>query len=134
MGGHRKGKTDRHMRNGILAVEHVLGDEDQPKAVELRGEGHALSYDANGYPELPACLDRGAEACLRGGCISILFLARAKSEKRVQYRGLCGPVRDGGHDRQCSCTAEDEITLHRALSLHITSHNLEIVLRKGLDK
>ena len=69
MGGQRKGKIDRHMRNGILAVEHVLVDEDKHSAAAYlsrnqAGDDHPLTYDANGYPELPACLDRRPKPAL----------------------------------------------------------------------
>jgi hypothetical protein len=57
MGGQRMGKIDRPIRYGILGVEHRLIDE-RPKAVPLQGDDHALTYDANGYPELPNHLDR----------------------------------------------------------------------------
>jgi hypothetical protein len=57
MGGGRMGKIERHIRYGILAVEHRLVDE-RPKALPLQGDDHALIYDANGDPELPKCLDR----------------------------------------------------------------------------
>ena len=37
-------------------IERALIDE-QPAPVTLRGDDHHLTYDENGYPELPACLD-----------------------------------------------------------------------------
>ena len=43
-----------HMRNGILDVERVLIDEDQPSSGALRGEDYPLTYDADGCPDLPA--------------------------------------------------------------------------------
>jgi hypothetical protein len=55
MGGQRMGKIARRIRYGILAVEHRLID-DRPKP--LQGDDYALTYDANGYPELPNRLDR----------------------------------------------------------------------------
>ena len=63
MGGQRMGKIDRHIRYGILAVEHRLVD-DRPKALPLQGDDHALTYDANGYPELPNRLDRRTKPSL----------------------------------------------------------------------
>jgi hypothetical protein len=57
MGGECMGEIDRHIRYGILAVEHRLVD-DRPKALPLQGDDHVLTYDANGYPELPNRLDR----------------------------------------------------------------------------
>jgi len=63
MGGQRMGKIDRCIRYGILAVEHrLIGDG--PKAVPLQGDDHALTYDANGYPELPNRLDRRTKPSL----------------------------------------------------------------------
>jgi hypothetical protein len=63
MGGQRMGKTDRHIRYGVLAVEHRLVD-DRPKTLPLQGNDHALTYDANGYPELPNRLDRRTKPSL----------------------------------------------------------------------
>jgi hypothetical protein len=63
MGGQRMGKIDRYLRYGILTVEHRLVD-DRPKALPLQGDDHALTYDANGYPELPHCLDRRTKPSL----------------------------------------------------------------------
>ena len=57
MGGQRMGKIGRYIRYGILAVEHLLGDA-RPKALPLQVDDYALTYDANGDPELPNCLDR----------------------------------------------------------------------------
>jgi len=58
MGGQRMGKIGRRIRYEILAVERLLVG-DRPKALPLlQGDDHALTYDANGDPELPNCLDR----------------------------------------------------------------------------
>jgi hypothetical protein len=57
MGGQRTGKIDPHIRYGILGVERLLLDA-RPKALPLQGDDHALTYEANGYPELPNRLDR----------------------------------------------------------------------------
>ena len=58
IGGQRRGKIDQHLRYGILDVERALIDEDQSRAGAPQGDDYPLTYDANGYPELPACLDR----------------------------------------------------------------------------
>jgi len=63
MGGQRMGKFDRHIRYGVLGVERLLGDA-RPKALPLQGDDHALTYDANGYPELPNRLDRRTKPSL----------------------------------------------------------------------
>ena len=54
MGGRQ---VEPDLRRAILDTERVLIDE-QPAPVTLRGDDHHLTYDENGYPELPACLDR----------------------------------------------------------------------------
>ena len=38
----------------VVEVPTALSDKSQP----LQGDDYPLTYDANGYPELPACLDR----------------------------------------------------------------------------
>jgi len=58
IGGPRRGQVDQHLRYGILDVERALIDEDQSRAGAPQGDGYPLTYDASGYPELPACLDR----------------------------------------------------------------------------
>jgi hypothetical protein len=57
MGGRQRGLVDPDLRRVILDTERVLIDE--PTApVTLRGDDHHLTYDENGYPYLPAFLDR----------------------------------------------------------------------------
>jgi hypothetical protein len=63
MGGHRMGKIDRHIRYGILAIEHLLVDA-RLKALPWQGDDYALTYDTNGYPELPDRLDRRTKLSL----------------------------------------------------------------------
>ena len=43
-------------RQAILDAERVLIDEDRPEA--LKAEGVPLEHYEDGYPKLPACLDR----------------------------------------------------------------------------
>jgi hypothetical protein len=40
----------------VLETERVLIDEDKPKPESLKGDD--IEMDADGYPILPACLDR----------------------------------------------------------------------------
>lgn len=59
MGGRQRGLVDPDLRSAILGVElhpeHVLIEE---RTAPLQGDDYQLTYDADGYPELPACLDR----------------------------------------------------------------------------
>ena len=47
-----------------------------PTPGALKGDDYPLTYDADGYPELPACLDRGQS-----------FLSRKPPRKKVQDPG-----------------------------------------------
>ena len=58
MGSRRMREIDKRIRHGILAVEHVLIDQDRSRAVALQGDDYPLTFDADGSPELPSCLDR----------------------------------------------------------------------------
>ena len=47
--------------NGTKRLYGGLGGRDEqrgPTPGALQGEDYPLTYDENGYPELPACLDR----------------------------------------------------------------------------
>jgi hypothetical protein len=64
MGGQRHSakkplmKVERNLREAILGTERVLIDEDGSKPEALKGDDIQLEYDADGYPKLPARLDR----------------------------------------------------------------------------
>jgi hypothetical protein len=62
VGGSRRGsmQIDRETRAAILQTE--LAVETNSAAPPLQGEDYPLTYDENGYPELPACLDRWRRA------------------------------------------------------------------------
>jgi hypothetical protein len=46
----------RRLIRTVLETERVLIDEDKPKPESLKGDD--IEMDADGYPILPACLDR----------------------------------------------------------------------------
>ena len=52
----KKPRTTVESRQAILDAERVLIDEDRPEA--LKAEGVPLEHYEDGYPKLPACLDR----------------------------------------------------------------------------
>jgi hypothetical protein len=58
MGGTLRGLVNPELRRAILATE--LGEESS--SAPLQGDDYPLEYDENGYPELPACLDRRTRA------------------------------------------------------------------------
>jgi hypothetical protein len=56
MGGRQRGLVYADLRRAILDTERVL--EQTASLPSLRGDDYELTYDENGYPEMPACLDR----------------------------------------------------------------------------
>ena len=52
----KKPRTTVESRQAILDAERVLIDEDRPEA--LKAEGVPLEHYEDGYPKVPACLDR----------------------------------------------------------------------------
>jgi hypothetical protein len=62
MGGQRHRKKEPLMavnyRQAILDTERVLADEDRPKPELLKSDDYPLEYYEDGWPKLPACLDR----------------------------------------------------------------------------
>ena len=54
MGGNQRGALDPDLRRAILDTEL----EQQTTSVALQGDDYEITYDENGYPELPPCLDR----------------------------------------------------------------------------
>ena len=58
MGGNRRGKIEpRWLRQAILEIEHILLPESETPTLQADG-GCPLEYADDGYPKLPACLDR----------------------------------------------------------------------------
>ena len=48
------------------SASHAYADNPAgPTPGALNGDGYSLEYDANGYPELPACLDRRKPKALK---------------------------------------------------------------------
>ena len=58
MGGNQRG--DSELQRIILETETGtrLKRAPRPETKPLKGDDYPLTYDSNGYPELPACLDR----------------------------------------------------------------------------
>jgi hypothetical protein len=58
MGSNRRGKIDlRGLRQAILEIERILLPEGETPTLQ-GDEGCTLEYAEDGYPKLPACLDR----------------------------------------------------------------------------
>jgi len=58
MGGNRRGKIDpRWLRQAILEIERILLPESETPTLQADGRC-PLEYADDGYPKLPACLDR----------------------------------------------------------------------------
>ena len=58
MGGNRRGKIEpRWLRQAILEIERILLPESETPTLQADG-GCPLEYADDGYPKLPACLDR----------------------------------------------------------------------------
>jgi len=59
MGSNRQGKIDpRGLRQAILDIERILLLERESAAPTVQGHHWPLEYYEDGYPKLPACLDR----------------------------------------------------------------------------
>jgi hypothetical protein len=56
MGGSRRGHVDPKVRTSVLEAE--VGFLSSTPLEALNGDDYPVGCDANGYPELPACLDR----------------------------------------------------------------------------
>ncbi len=54
MGGGRREVVEHKLRRAILDIEF------EQDAAPILGDDYQLEYDEDGYPKLPACLDRRA--------------------------------------------------------------------------
>ena len=56
IGGERQGHVDPKIRATVLDAEIGFLMDAQPETI--KGDDYLLEYNSDGYPELPACLDR----------------------------------------------------------------------------
>ena len=56
IGGERQGHVDPKIRATVLDAEIGFLMDARPETI--KGDDYLLEYDSDGYPELPACLDR----------------------------------------------------------------------------
>jgi hypothetical protein len=56
IGGERQGHVDPKIRATVLDAEIGFPMDAQPETI--KGDDYLLEYDSDGYPALPACLDR----------------------------------------------------------------------------
>jgi hypothetical protein len=77
MGGNQHGELDSELQRIILETETGtrVKRAPRPETKPLQGDDYQLTCDANGYPELPACLDRRPEPefeiVLNGGIATV---------------------------------------------------------------